>query len=94
MNRTTLLIAMVASVALLAGCYSSGVDRNWGRAQRINFTAQTLYPEAPATLDEPTGLDPETGELAMSGHRKRTVQKTEKATPASLINIGTSLGGT
>ena len=92
MTRTTLLLTMVMSIALLAGCYSSGVDRNWGRAQRINFTAQVKHPEAPATLDAPTGLDARTGEMAMAGHRKRAAQKNERATPASLISIGTSIG--
>lgn len=92
MISNKLLLTMVASITLLAGCYSSGVERNWGRAQRISQTAQIKHPEAPATLDEPTGLDAETGELAMAAHRKRTTQKTERDIPPSLVNISESLG--
>ena len=92
MIRNTLFIAMVASITVLAGCYSSGVDRNWGRAQRISHTAQTKYPEAPATLDAPTGLDAVTGEGVTAAHRKRAKQKTDKEQPPSLVSIGMGLG--
>ena len=91
MIRNTLLVTMAVAITFLSGCYASGVDRNWGRATRINYTAQIANPDAPETL-EPTGLDPATGEQAIDGHRKRSVDKVRDTKPASVINIGTDLG--
>ena len=91
MTRNTLLVAMALSITLLSGCYASGVDRNWGRSTRIQYTAQIANPEAPESL-EPTGLDPRTGEQAMEAHRQRSIDKVTATEPASVINIGSDLG--
>ncbi len=89
-NRS-LAIAAALSVVILAGCYSSGVDRNWGRAYRANFKHQIADTEAPATLDAPTGLDPASGEAAIRLHRERAETKKSDALP-SVINIGSGIG--
>ena len=91
-RNTPLLLALTASIALLAGCYSSGVERNWGRSQRVNFTAQTKHPEAPKTLEEPTGLDPISAAQAMSTHRQQTAKKGKTQQPPSLTDILTGIG--
>ena len=92
MNRIPLLICLAAALSLLTGCYTSGVEQNWGRAQRINFAAQVKHPEAPQTLDRPTGLDPTSAEQAINGHRERTADKTDKQVLPTLIGIGTGFG--
>lgn len=93
MNRTPLLLGLALAITLLTGCYTSGVEQNWGRSQRVNFAAQVKHPEAPKTLDAPTGLDAVSGEQVIVGHRERTSDKNEKAIVPSLISIGSSLGG-
>ena len=64
MTRNTLLVTMALSTMFLAGCYGSGVDRNWGRATRVNTTAQIRHPDAPDSLEQ-SGLDAATGQQAM-----------------------------
>ena len=91
MKRIPLVLSLAATLALLAGCYSSGVERNWGRAQRVNFTAQVANPEAPASLEVPGDMDPSSSEQAMAGHRKRSADKIEQQQMPSLISIGTSI---
>ena len=91
MYRKTLFVAMATGALLLAGCYSSGVDRNWGRAHRVNTTAQTKHPDAPQSLEQ-SGLDGVTAQQAMANHRERTVDKVSQTPAASVINIGTGIG--
>ena len=91
MTRNTLLITMALSITFLAGCYGSGVDRNWGRATRVNYAAQVKHPEAPESLEQ-SGLDPATGEQAVAGHRKRSIEKVSQQPPPSVISIGSGIG--
>jgi len=91
MTRNTLLIAMALSITFLAGCYGSGVDRNWGRSNRVNYTAQVKHPEAPESL-ELSGLDAQSTEQAMETHRTRTVNKTTQILAPTVIGTNRGIG--
>ena len=91
MTRNTLLVTMALSTMFLAGCYGSGVDRNWGRASRVNHTAQVRHPDAPESLDQ-SGLDALSGEQAMAGHRQRAIDKVGQQQAPSVANIGSGIG--
>lgn len=91
MNRNPLLIAMALSITLLAGCYSSGVDRNWGRSNRVNQTAQVKYPEAPETLEQ-SGLDAQSTEQATAAHRVRADNKARQIIPATVTGTSDGIG--
>ena len=61
-------------------------------AMIVVFGAGPVRADAPATLEEPSGMDAVSGETTVSAHRKRAIQKSEQETPPSLISIGTGLG--
>ena len=92
MKRNLLPLAMAAAIIFVTGCYSSGVDRNWGRAYRVKFTALTAAPEAPKSLEVPAGMGAGTAEQTMTSHRKRSVEKSEQQVAPSLISIDQGIG--
>jgi hypothetical protein len=91
MKRTihSMLVLGSLSLFLLAGCYSSGVERNWGRSYRTNFKHMTANPEAVPVPDEPVGIDPQTAEIASQVHRKGEAGGTQQAEVADFVEIGT-----
>ena len=91
MKRTiqSMLVLLSVSAFLLAGCYASGVERNWGRSYRTNFKHMTASPEAVPVPDEPVGLDPETAEIAAQVHRKAERGGTQQPEVPDFIQIGT-----
>ena len=91
MTRTirTLILATTLCSFGLAGCYASGVTRNWGRSYNTNFKHMPANPEAPAELDGPTGLYAATGEAAMARHRANAAAGRTAQDMPSFIQIGT-----
>ena len=71
----SLALLLTLSGVALAGCYKeAGVTRNWGKSTHTNFGKMVANPEAPASLDGPTGLDPATAEGVMESHRKASTE--------------------
>jgi hypothetical protein len=94
MNHRTILKSLALLLTLsgvaLAGCYKeAGVTRNWGKSNHSNFGKMVANPEAPASLDVPTGLDPASAEGVMTKHRKgETSERRPQQMAPSIIEIG------
>jgi len=86
----SLALLLTLSGVALAGCYKEvGVTRNWGKSNHSNFGKMVANPDAPASLDAPTGLDPASVEGVMTKHRKgETSERPAPQMAPSIIEIG------
>ena len=80
--------------ALLAGCTTSAVDENFGKAVAQVTRAQVNDPTTlTGNQDRPVeGIDPEVAKVALEAMRKDTPERASVKRPI-MINVGTQNGG-
>ncbi len=74
---------------LLAGCYPSALQQDYGQSWSYNLTVQVLNPTAGKDDIPATGLSPQAGQNVMGSYNKTFEKKEEAKIPsASVVQIG------
>jgi hypothetical protein len=83
-----LSIVLATTFLLALGCTHSHVDAQWGEAYEATMSRQVEDPQAPHTVDAPTGLDARTAEeVSDRYYRGQRTQETRRA-PTVVIGEG------